>query len=103
MEIVAIAIVLGVATLAIVVARGGLHGARFTITVRGPGPSGVVIDGDVPGLPANEIAELIAGLDLPRGARLWGMPEGDRVALRFSPTVPEHLHQRLRNFFGVMR
>lgn len=101
MEVVAIAIVLGVAALAVVVARGGLSGARFTITIRGDGPQGVRIQGVVPGHPANEVAEFLAGLPLPEGARLWGVPEGERVVLRFSPAVPEHLHQRLRNFFYV--
>lgn len=99
MEVVGIAIVLGVATLAVVVARGGLSGARFTITVRGEGPQGVHIKGTVPGHPSNVVAQFLGELQLPPGARLQGIPEGERVVLRLSPRVPEHLHQRLRNFF----
>lgn len=96
--IVAIAIVAGVVTLGIVVARGGLSGARYVITVRGDGISGVVIKGTVPGYDVGEVAAFIADLDLPVGARLWGIPDGDRITLRFSSSVPDHLHQRLRNF-----
>lgn len=103
MEVVAIAIVLGVATLAVVVSRGGLSGARYTITVRHDGPQGIHIKGTVPGHPANEVVAFLAGLSLPHGARIWGIPEGDRVMLRFGPTVPEHLHQRIRNFFYLKR
>ncbi len=96
---VAIVIALGVAALWLVVSRGGFSGARFTITVRDEGPSGVRIEGHVPGQTTPDVASFIAGLGLPRGARIQGIPEGDRVALRFSPSVPEHLHQRMRNFF----
>lgn len=94
----AIAIVVGVATLAFVVARGGLSGARYTITVQGEGLEGIRIQGTVPGRDSAEVAAFIAELELPRGARLWGIPDGDRITLRFSSAVPEHLHQRLRNF-----
>ncbi len=99
----AIGIVAGVATLAIVVARGGLSGARYTITIRGEGPDGVRIKGRVPGHADNEVAAFVAELELPKGARLWGIPQGDRISLRFSSSVPEHLHQRLRNFMYLHR
>jgi hypothetical protein len=95
----AIAIVVAVVVLAVVVSRGGLSGARFTITVKGEGLAGIRIVGKVPGYDGGEVATFLAELDLPMGARLWGIPEGDRVALRLSSAVPEHLHQRLRNFF----
>jgi hypothetical protein len=100
---VAIAIVLGVIALFIIVARGGLSGARFTITIRGDGPSGVHLQGSVPGLASSEVAAFVAELGLPRGARVQGIPSGERFELRCSPDVPEHLHQRLRNFFYLRR
>jgi hypothetical protein len=98
-EAVALALALGVATLWVIVARGGLSGARFTITVRGQGPAGIRIQGTVPGHSPSEVAAFLAELDLPHGARLRGMPHGERIELWLSPAVPAHLHQRLRNFF----
>lgn len=103
MEIVAIAIVLGVATLFAVVARGGLSGARFTITVRGQGPAGVRLSGVVPGQPSADVVDFVAGLDLPPGARVQGLPRGDHLELRCSSHVPDHLRQRLRNFLLLRR
>lgn len=100
---VAIAIVLAVVTLWLVVARGGLSGARFTITIRGKGPSGVHVRGAVPGHPLADVVAFVAELDLPAGARVQGLPSGGRLELRFSPEVPAHLHQRLRNFFYLRR
>lgn len=111
MQPVAILIVLGVAALWLVVARGGLSGARFTITIRGTtrgttrdeGPAGVHVRGTVPGHAVSEIVAFMTELDLPRGARVQGIPTGNRIELRFSPDVPAHLHQRLRNFFYLRR
>jgi hypothetical protein len=100
-DVVAVAIVLGIATLWVVVARGGLSGARYTITIRGDGPSGVHIEGTVPGHALCDVAGFVAGLGLPRGARVQGIPRGHRIELRFSAEVPEHLHQRLRNFLSA--
>ncbi|MCH9685394.1 MAG: hypothetical protein K0V04_28420 [Deltaproteobacteria bacterium] len=96
---VAIAIVAGVATLAVVVARGGLSGARFTINVRGPEPDDIRIKGNVPGHATNEVAAFIADLELPKGSKVWGIPDGERVSVQFSSEVPEFRRQRLRNFF----
>jgi len=102
-EIVAIAIALGVLALFIIVARGGLSGARFTITIRGSGPAGVHVQGAVPGHTASDVAAFVAELGLPRDARIQGIPSGERIELRFSASVPAHLHQRLRNFFYLHR
>lgn len=102
-ELVAIAIVLGVAALWLIVSRGGLSGARFTITIHGEGPTGVQIRGTVPGHALPDITTFVAELGLPHGARIQGIPSGGRLELRFSPTVPDHLHQRLRNFFYLHR
>lgn len=94
----AFAIVAGVVVLAVVVARGGLSGARYTITIQGEGIEGVHIKGTVPGHDDGEVAAFLAELELPAGARLWGIPDRERIMLRFSSAVPEHLHQRLRNY-----
>jgi hypothetical protein len=79
--------------------RDGLGDATFVIRVREPGAGGVEILGEIPGHGNGSVAEFIAGLELPAGAKIWGVPDRDRVVLRFSTEVPEHLHQRLRNFF----
>ena len=79
--------------------RGGLGDAKFVVRVRGPGPQGVQVDGDVPGHATSEVAAFVADLELPAGAKIWGVPDGARIVLRFSADVPEHLHQRLRNYF----
>ena len=102
-KVVAIAIVLGVIALWLLVARGGLSGARFTVTIHGEGPAGVRIRGTVPVHATSDVIAFVASLGLPRGAQLQGIPTGDRIELRFSPAVPEHLHQRLRNFFYLHR
>lgn len=96
---VAIAIVAGIAALGIAVARGAFDGARYVVRVTGPGPQGVRVKGSVPGYAPSEVADFVGGLELPAGASLRGIPQGDRVVLRFSAQVPEHLHQRLRNWF----
>lgn len=103
MQPLAILIVLGVVALWLVVARGGLSSARFTITIRDAGPTGVHVRGTVPGHTLSEVVAFVASLDLPRGARVQGIPTGNRIELRFSPEVPAHLHQRLRNFFYLRR
>jgi hypothetical protein len=77
----------------------GLGDATFVITVRGPGVEGVHVLGEIPGHASSEAAGFVAGLELPEGAKIWGIPDRDRIMLRFSAEVPEHLHQRLRNFF----
>ncbi len=78
---------------------GGIGDAKFVVRVSGPGPEGVQIRGDVPGHGEGEVAEFVAGLELPEGAKIWGIPDRDRIQLRFSSDVPDNLQQRLRNFF----
>ena len=97
--LVAITVLAAIAGLAVVVARGGLDGARFRVTVRGEGIEGVKVEGRVPGYGHDEVAAFVAELELPVGAKIRGIPQGDRVGLRFSDEVPPHRHQRLRNFF----
>ena len=81
------------------VASGGLGDAKYIIRVTGEGETGVVLKGEVPGKSEASVAEFIAGLELPRGAKIWAVPDRDRLTLRFSSQVPDHLQQRIRNFF----
>jgi hypothetical protein len=92
-------VLLAVAAVAFKILRGGLGDATFVVTVESEGSEGIKIQGDVPGYSAGEVAEFVAGLQLPIGAKVWGIPDRDRIRLRFSATVPETLHQRMRNFF----
>ena len=80
------------------VLRGGLDGATFVVRVRGEGAEGIEVKGNVPGKSGGEVAEFVAGLELPKGARIWAVPDRDRITLRFSAEVPENLQQRLRNY-----
>ena len=81
------------------VLRGGLDGAKFVVRVRGEGVEGIEVKGAVPGKSSAEVADFVAGLELPAGARIWGVPDRDRIMLRFSAQVPENLQQRIRNYF----
>jgi hypothetical protein len=81
------------------VASRGLGDAKYVIRVTGEGESGVVLEGEVPGKSEALVAEFVAGLELPKGAKIWGVPDRDRLTLRFSSQVPDHLQQRIRNFF----
>jgi hypothetical protein len=81
------------------IASGGLGDAKYVIRITGDGAEGVVLEGEVPGKSEATVAEFIAGLELPKGAKIWAVPDGDRVVLRFSTQVPDHLQQRIRNFF----
>jgi NADH dehydrogenase FAD-containing subunit len=79
--------------------RSGLDDATFVVTVKGSGAAGVEILGEVPGHGNGEVIRFVADLELPAGAKISGIRDGDRIMLRFSTEVPDHLHQRLRNFF----
>jgi hypothetical protein len=92
-------VLLVVAAVGYKILRGGLGDAKFVVRVRAAGVEGVQIEGQVPGHGTQEVAAFVAGLELPPGAKIWGVPDRDRIVLRFSAEVPEHLHQRLRNFF----
>ncbi|MEX1365678.1 MAG: hypothetical protein AB1Z98_21300 [Nannocystaceae bacterium] len=100
---IAIAVVVGIAALGLAVARGAFDGARFRVEVRGEGRQGIRVTGTVPGYAVSDVADFVGGLSLPVGSRIRGIPEGDRLTLRFSDEVPEHLHQRLRNWFYLRR
>lgn len=93
------AIVLLVAVLAAVVWRvafGERHDATFVVEVRGPGSEGVKFKGAVPGQDTAALAGFVATLELPVGAKFWGVQDRGRIALRFAG-VPEGSAQRLRN------
>lgn len=87
-----------VAVVAIVwkLASGGRGDARFVLTVNGPGVDGIDLRGEVPGIGGGELIEFVAKLELPKGAKIWAVPDGDRLALRFA-NVPEGPQQRVRN------
>jgi len=78
--------------------RRGLGDARFVVEIRGPGTEGVHLQGQVPGKSGDEVVEFVAKLDLPTGAKFWGVPERNRLQLHFAGEVPEHLQQRIRNY-----
>ena len=94
---IAITVVAVVAALVIwKLASGGLGDAKYVVKVTA---TGVVVKGEVPGKSEGAVAEFITTLELPTGAKIWAVPDGDRVTLRFSSHVPENLQQRIRNFF----
>lgn len=97
---VAITIAATVGVLAWVVAHGGLDGAKYRIVVEA---DGVSVRGEVPGYSIAEVIDFVQSLDLPAGSSVRGVPDGDRITLRFSEQVPAHLHQRLRNFLYLRR
>ena len=80
-------------------ASGGLGDAKYVIRVKGAGVDGVVVKGEVPGKSEAVVVEFVAALELPAGAKIWAVPDRDRVTLRFSSHVPDNLQQRIRNFF----
>jgi hypothetical protein len=96
--VLAIVVIAVAAVLAKVVLRGR-DDAKFTIEVSGPGIDGLKMTGAAPGRSAGEILDFVARLELPRGAKLWGVADRGRLRLHFGSGVPEHLQQRLRNFF----
>jgi hypothetical protein len=95
-------VIIAVAVVAAVViwkvASGGLGDAKYVIKVSAEGIDGVSIKGEVPGKSQTDVAEFVAGLELTAGAKIWAVPDRDRLVLRFS-NVPENLQQRCRNFF----
>ena len=80
------------------VLRGSEADARFVVRVTGEGAEGVTIRGDIPGHDHVSVREFVAELGLPEGAKILGIPDGERFRLEFAD-IPDDLHQRLRNFF----
>ncbi|MBL4683350.1 MAG: DUF3634 family protein [Nannocystaceae bacterium] len=77
-------------------ATGGLSDAVFVIKVR----SGTVtIKGSVGGKAHNDVIEFVGSMALPDGAKISGVPDGDRVRLRFAGDIADNLQQRMRNYF----
>lgn len=93
-----IVVLVAAAALAVVwkLARGGRGDARFLLSVNGPGAEGITMRGEVPGQEREDFIAFVAALELPVGAEIWGVPDGDRIALRFKD-VPEGPQQRVRN------
>ena len=97
----AVIIVIAVVAAAVIwkFASGGVGDALYVIKVSGEGPDGVSVKGQVPGKSDTDVAEFVGGLQLQSGSKIWAVPDGDRVVLRFSSGVPENLQQRMRNYF----
>lgn len=79
--------------------RGDIGAARFVVRVQSDDPTDIAIKGEVPGLSHGDVVEFVGGLELPKGSKIWGVPDRDRLVLRFSSEVPENVQQRMRNFF----
>lgn len=79
--------------------RGGLGDATFVITVGGEGREGVQVRGTVAGKDDEDVRDFVARMELETGAKIWGVPDGKRMMLRFNTKVPENLQQRCRNYF----
>lgn len=75
----------------------GVGYSKFDVRVEGAGVEGVRVEGTVPGHSEGDVREFVASLELPSGARFWGIPDRERFQLGFT-NVPEHLHQRIRNY-----
>jgi len=78
------------------IATGGFSDARFTIVVKAGGPE---MKGSVPGKSESDVLAFVGDLELPTGAKIWAVPDGDRLQMRFSGNVPDNLQQRMRNYF----
>lgn len=78
------------------IATGGLSDARFSIKVGAGGPE---LKGSVPGKSDGDVLAFVADLELPPGAKIWAVPDGDRLQMRFSGNVPANIQQRMRNYF----
>lgn len=76
----------------------GMDDAAFVIEVRGDGVEGLALRGSVPGRSDADVLDFVAGLQLVKGAKLWGRLDGGRMVVRTSGDVPPELQQRLRNF-----
>ena len=97
-----VAAIVVLAASAIIVWKFAMRGrgdAKFTIDVSGPGIDGVKMKGAVPGRSASEVCDFVARLELPAGAKIWGVPDRGRLRLEFAGDIPDNVKQRLRNFF----
>ncbi len=100
-SIVLAVVVLATAAVAFKLVRGGLGDAVFVVTIRGEGADGVDVTGTVPGKTSGDMQDFVARMELPVGAKIWAIRDGDGVRLRFNGKVPENLQQRTRNFIGT--
>ncbi len=90
---------LGVAVVLWKVLGGGLGDAEFVIRVQGP--DSVQLKGTVPGRSESDVIDFVSRMELPRGAKIWGVRDHGQIRLRFSSSVPENLQQRTRNYLYV--
>ena len=91
-----LAVALTVGAVVALILLGQRTRSLFEVRVDG---RGATVRGTVPGLAAGDVGEFVESLRLPNGARIRGLPDGDRYRLEFSPQVPASEHQRIRNFF----
>jgi len=75
--------------------RWGITSYVFRIRIVAGFP---IMRGDVPGRSRSEILGFVRGLDLPEGAMITGLKDGDRFRIVLSRAVPEEHQQRIRNF-----
>ncbi|MEM6291383.1 MAG: DUF3634 family protein [Myxococcota bacterium] len=100
-SIVLAVVALATAAIAFKLVRGGIGSAVFIVTVRGEGVDGVHVQGTVPGKTSSDMQDFVARMELPVGAKIWAVRDGDGVRLRFNAKVPDNLQQRTRNFIGT--
>jgi hypothetical protein len=72
----------------------------LVVRVLAGGPSGqrIEITGGLRGRGESEIRVFVDELDLPPGAALWVIREGETQRVRGNHLVPEHMQERFRQF-----
>ncbi len=98
-------VVLALLVLALLLRRitqKGWNDRVLVVRVLAEGSVGVRIDlvGGVPGRTREAIRAFVADLDLPPGAVLWAIRDGNELRIRGNHRVPEHLQQRFAEFIG---
>lgn len=78
------------------VVTGGLSAAKFVLRI---GTAGATLKGSVPGKSDSDVIDFVDGLGLESGNKIWGVPDGDTLRVRFSDGIPANLQQRIRNYF----
>jgi hypothetical protein len=80
--------------------RAGADDRVLVVRVLAGGPTGerIEVTGGLRGRGESEIRVFVSELDLPPGAALWVIREGETQRVRGNHLVPEHLQQRFREF-----
>ena len=90
-----IAIIALVVLVILVIKKLGQAGSLFTLLVL---KNDVQLKGEIPGWRASDVREFIRSLNLPVGATIKGVKDGDRFRLVFSNQLDGDTCQRIRNF-----